>query len=71
MTIQTTFADILEAAEQLPIEDQENLIHILKNRLRDQKRAQLIQDVYEAQQELLQGKCKPVTPEQIMEEILS
>jgi hypothetical protein len=71
MTTQTTFADILEAAEQLPIEDQENLIHILKNRLRDQKRAQLIQDVYEAQQELLQGKCKPVTPEQIMEEILS
>jgi hypothetical protein len=68
---QATFAEILEAAEQLPLEDQENLIHILKNRLREQKRAELVNDVNEAQQEFAQGQCKPVTPEQIMEEILS
>lgn len=67
----TTFAEILEAAEQLPLEDQENLIHILKNRLREQKRAELVKDVNEAQKEFAQGQCKPVTPEQIMEEILS
>jgi Spy/CpxP family protein refolding chaperone len=76
---QVTFADLIEAAEQLPIEEQEDLIHILKNRLRDsakptvheRKRAELIKDVAEAQQEFAQGKCKPLTPEQIMEEILS
>jgi hypothetical protein len=68
---QATFAEILEAAEQLPLEDQENLVHILKNRLREQKRAELVKDVNEAQQEFAQGQCKPVTPEQIMEEILS
>ena len=67
----TTFAEILEAAEQLPPEEQENLIHILKNRLREQKRAELVKDVNEAQKEFAQGQCKPVTPEQIMEEILS
>lgn len=67
----TTFADILEAAEQLSLEEQENLIHILKNRLREQKRAELVKDVCEAQQEFEQGKCKPVTPEQIMKEIFS
>ncbi len=71
MAIQTTFAEILEAAEQLPLEDQENLIHILQNRLRDQKRTELIRDVQEAQQEFAQGQCQPLTPEQIMEEILS
>jgi hypothetical protein len=71
MAIQTTFAEILEAAEQLPLEDQENLIHILQNRLRDQKRTDLIRDVQEAQQEFAQGQCQPLTPEQIMEEILS
>ena len=71
MMTQTTFADILEAAEQLPLEDQENLIHILQNRLRDQKRAELVRDIHEAQQEFAQGKCKPVTPEQIIEDILS
>jgi hypothetical protein len=66
-----TFADLIEAAEQLLIEEQEDLVHILKNRLRDRKRAELIKDVAEAQQEFAQGKCKPLTPEQIMEEILS
>ena len=71
MAIQTTFAEILEAAEQLPLEDQENLIHILQNRLRDQKRTELLRDVQEAQQEFAQGQCQPLTPEQIMEEILS
>jgi hypothetical protein len=69
--IPTTFADILEAAEQLPFEDRENLIHILQNRLRDQKRADLVKDVHEAQQEFAQGKCQPVTPEKLMKEILS
>ncbi|GBL09879.1 MULTISPECIES: hypothetical protein [Microcystis] len=71
MAIQTTFAEILEAAEQLPLEDQESLIHILQNRLRDQKRTELVRDVQEAQQEFAQGQCQPLTPEQIMEEILS
>ncbi len=71
MAIQTTFAEILEAAEQLPLEDQENLIHILQNRLRDQKRTELVRDVQAAQQEFAQGQCQPLTPEQIMGEILS
>jgi hypothetical protein len=68
---QATFAEILDATKQLPIEDQENLIHILKNRLRDQKRTELIKDVHEAQQEYAQGQCQPATPQQIMEEILA
>jgi hypothetical protein len=68
---EVTFAEILDATEQLPLEDQENLIHILKNRLRDQKRTELVKDVYEAQQEYAQGQCQPATPQQIMEEILA
>jgi hypothetical protein len=52
---QATFAEILDATEQLPPEAQEQLIHILKNRLRDQKRAELIKDIDEAQQEYAQG----------------
>jgi hypothetical protein len=66
-----TFSEILEAADQLPLQDQEALIHILENRLRDQKRAALVQDVQEAQQEFATGQCQPVTPEQLMEEIRS
>ena len=67
----TTFAEILEKADELPLEEQETLIHILQNRLRDQRRAERVRDVEEAQQEFASGKCQPVTPEQLMEEILS
>jgi hypothetical protein len=66
-----TFAEILDATEQLPLEDQENLIHILKNRLRDKKRTELVKDIQEAQQEYAQGQCQPATPQQILEEILA
>ena len=68
MTI-TTFAEILEAADKFPPEAQENLINILQNRLQDRHRAEKIRDVQEAQKEFAEGKCKPVTPEQLMEEI--
>ena len=66
-----SFADILEAAEQLSLEDREDLIRILRNRLTEQKRADIITDVKEAQQEFTQGRCQPVTPEELMKEILS
>ena len=66
-----TFADILEAGDQLPLKDRENLIHILQNCLRDRRITDLVKDVNEAQQEFAQGKCQSVTPKQLMEEILS
>ena len=66
-----SFADILEATEQLSLEDREDLIRILQNRLREQKRSDIVTDVKEAQQEFSQGKCQPVTPEELMKEILS
>ena len=71
MLVETTFTKILEAADQLLLEEQEDLIHILQNRLRDHRRSELIRDVQEAQQEFALGQCKPVTPEQLMEELLA
>jgi hypothetical protein len=66
-----SFTKVLEAAEQLLIEEQEDLIHILQNRLRDRHRTELIRDVQEAQQEFALGQCQPVTPEQLMKELLA
>ena len=65
-----TFSDILEAADQLTLQDQEELIYILENRLREQKRTALLKDVRDAQKEFEQGQCQATTPEQLMEEIL-
>jgi hypothetical protein len=71
MITKPTFAEILESADQLPLEDQENLIVILQNRLRERRRSQRIRDVEEAQKEFAEGKCQPITIEQLMQEILS
>ena len=68
---QINFVEILEAAEQLSLEDREDLIRILQNRLREEKRIDIVKDVKEAQQEFAQGNCKPVAPEELMKEILS
>ena len=65
------FGDILEAAEQLSVEDREELIGILQNRLREEKRADVIKDVRESEEEFARGECQPVTPKQLMKEILS
>lgn len=70
MIKQTSFAEILEIADQMPLEDQENLIRILQNRIREHHRKDRIRDVQEAQQEFIEGKCQVVTPEELMEEIL-
>ena len=65
--IETTFAKVLEAADGLLLEEQESLVEILQNRLRDRRRrAELIKDVKESQQEFELGQCKPVTPEQLI-----
>jgi len=71
MMTKATFAEILESADQLPLEDQENLILILQSRLRDHRRAERVRDVQEAEQEFAEGKCQPATPEQLMKEILA
>ena len=43
--IETTFTAIVDAADRLSSEDQENLIDILQKRLRDRHRAELVNDV--------------------------
>jgi transcriptional regulator CtsR len=68
---EATFTEIVEAADQLSPEDQEDLIDILQKRLLARRRAALVRDVQEAQKEFADGKCQPVTPGQLMEEILS
>ena len=71
MLAESNFTKILEAADQLLIEDQEDLIKILQNRLRDRRRAELIKEVQDAQREFALGQCQPTTPEQLMQELLS
>jgi hypothetical protein len=65
------YREILEGAEGLSVEDQEALVEVLKNRLRDRRRAELAREVQAAQKDFAEGRCRPVTPAELMKEILS
>lgn len=65
------FGDILEAADKLPIADQESLRDILAKRIIARRRDELSQEVREARKEYEAGQCKPVTPDELMTELLS
>jgi len=64
------FDEILEAANQLPVEDQETLIDILNRRIHDRHRTEILKDIKAAQKEFKKNQCRPVSPEELMKEIL-
>jgi hypothetical protein len=70
MTRILAFGEVLEAADQLSAEEQEELIAILHRRLAQAARQRLAAEVQEARQEFAQGRCVPATPQELMREIL-
>ena len=61
----------MDAADRLTLEEQETLVALLNRRLADRRRAELAADIREAQREFERGALRPITPDQIMKEILS
>ena len=66
-----SFAEVLEAADGLPLDDQESLAEILHRRVIERRRAGLAREVREARQEYEQGRCRPATTDELMGEILA
>ena len=64
------FGEVLEGIETLSLEDQEILKEILHRRIVERRREELVRDVQQAQQEFQAGECRPVTPEELMKEIV-
>jgi hypothetical protein len=70
MTPVLPFGEVLEAADHLSQEEQEELVAILHRRLVQAARRRLAAEVREARQEFAEGRCSPVTPDQLMREIM-
>ncbi|MDI6794256.1 MAG: hypothetical protein QME81_15570 [bacterium] len=66
-----TFSEVLESADELSLDEQETLMEVLHRRIIEHRRAELVKEVQNAQQEFKEGKCKPTTPFELMKEILS
>ncbi len=66
-----SFAEVLEAVDQLSGEDQEALVEIVRRRASDLGRQRVAAEAREAQREFAEGCCRPATPGELMDEILS
>ena len=69
MTKTLSFQEAIVAVENLPLEEQEMLVEIIKNRLNEHKRSQLISEIKQAEQEYEEGKFKRGSVEDLMAEL--
>ena len=66
-----TFAEVLDATDELPLDDQESLVEILHRRVIERRREELAIEALEARQEYEQGRCRPTVTDELMAEILA
>ncbi len=66
-----TFGEVLEATDKLSLEEQETLVDTLRRRMIEHRRTELAKDIQDAQQEFQEGRCRAVTPSELMKEISS
>ncbi len=64
------FGEVLEAADQLSPDEQQELAAILNRRLAQAARQRVAADIQEARQEFAAGRCVPATPDELVREIM-
>ena len=63
------FGQVLEWADELSLEEQQDLVSILQRRVREQRRTELIEAVKDARKEFKEGRCRPASVSEIMKKI--
>jgi len=66
-----TFAQVLDSADELGVEEQESLVEVLQRRLAERHRAALVDAVKEARREFAAGRCRPATAKLIVRRIFT
>jgi hypothetical protein len=70
MNDKTSFAEVLEAADHLPLEDQEALVDVLQRRIIERRRGEILKEIHKAHKEYQEGRTRPATAADILAEIL-
>ncbi len=65
----TDYANTLDAADRLTLEEQEELTATLRRRIAEKRRAELVVAVKDARAEFVRGACKPTSVGAIMQRI--
>ena len=66
---QVTFDEVLEAIEHLPVDEQVDLLEVVRRRLAERGRRRVIDDIADARTEFNNGMAKPASVDEIMGEI--
>ena len=64
-----SFSDVVDAADKLSIDEQETLVEILRRRIAERNRAELVRDVKDARAEFAGGQSRPASVSDIMDEV--
>jgi hypothetical protein len=70
MTNALLFGEVVEAADHLSLDEQEELLAILQRRLAQAARQRIAAEIQEARQEFAAGRCTTTTPDELMREIM-
>lgn len=65
------FGQVLDAADNLSVDEREELIAILSKRLAEEGRRRVISEVQAARQQFTAGGCRPASVDELMGEITS
>jgi hypothetical protein len=68
---QVTFEEVLEAIEHLPVDEQAELLDVVRRRLAERGRQRVVAEVKETRTQLANGSAKPASVDEIMREIES
>ncbi len=68
MTQKTVFSDVLEAAEQLDMDSQAELLSVLSHRLAERGRERVVDAVAQARRAFAAGQCQPMTAAELVRE---
>jgi hypothetical protein len=71
MESEVTFSAVLDAADNLSVEEQETLIDILSHRVALTNRERLVLAVNEARREFAASQCQTVSVDELMQELLA
>ena len=68
MNNQNPFAEVLEAAEQLDVDAQAELVAVLSRRLAERGRERVAATAAQARREFAAGQCQPMTAAELVDE---
>ena len=71
MAPQPSFADLLDAVDNLSREEKETFLEVLQRRFIEQRREEIAAEIEAARQEFRSGECEAVTADDLMKEIVS